>query len=319
MKTHTAPVKDQARLIDNVLQFPLSRMVIGILFVAVGVLAAQVILALLQQAFSLRSPFPAPFVILEVAMVVLATYTAYGAYVRLVERRPVTELSRTGALRDLGLGIVGGVGLIAAVIGMLWLLGDYHVAGTNSWTALLAPLAADVPSAVIQQVVFQGIIFRIAEQYLGTWWALLISVVLFGLVHVLLISQMTVTDVLAIVLGGVLFTAAYLCTRRLWLSSSLHATLDFTQDAIFGVGAYHLSGAAAVGLLSTQLTGPAVLTGGAFGVEASVVTLVLLLAAALSLLVWAERHGRLVPPSWNRDLDDHHELHQDQGAGGLGT
>ena len=81
--------------------------------------------------------------------------------------------------------------------------------------------------------------------------------------HLFLIPQITVTGLLAILVGGLLFTAAYMCTRRLWFSSSLHATLDFTQDAIFGVGTYHLSGVAAVGLLSAQLSGPAALTGGA--------------------------------------------------------
>ena len=45
---------------------------------------------------------------------------------------------------------------------------DYHVTGTNDWTVVLAPLAANVPSAVIQQVVFQGIIFRITS---STWGA----------------------------------------------------------------------------------------------------------------------------------------------------
>jgi membrane protease YdiL (CAAX protease family) len=305
MQTHPVlvkgQVKGQARFIDTVLQFPLSRIVLGILFVAIGVLAAQLVVALLQQALSLKSPFPAPFVGLEVVLAVLAPFLAYGAYAHLVERRSATELSRTGALGDLSLGIVGGVGLIAAVIGILWLLGDYHVTGTNHWTVLLVPLAADVPSAAIQQVVFQGIIFRIIEEYLGTWWALLISVALFGFVHLLLITQMTATGLLSIVVGGALFTAAYVWTRRLWLSSSLHATLDFTVDAIFGVGAYHLSGVAAVGLLSAQLSGPSVLTGGAFGVEASAVTLGLLLATALLLLVWAERHGRRVPPAGSRD------------------
>jgi uncharacterized protein len=300
MQTSSAPAAGHVHVVDKVLHFPLTRTVLGILFVAIGVLAAQLVVALLQQALSLKSPFPAPFVILEVVLVVLATFVAYGAYVRLVERRPIAELARTGALRDVGLGIVGGAGLIAAVIGILWLLGDYHVSGTNSWTVLLAPLAADVPSAVIQQVVFQGVIFRITEQYLGTWWALLITVALFGLVHLLLISQMTAMGLLAIVVGGGLFTAAYVCTRRLWLPSSLHATLDFSLDAIFGVGAYNLSGVAAVGVLSAQLSGPAVLTGGAFGIEASVLTLVVLLAAALALLGWAERHGRLASPSWRR-------------------
>jgi membrane protease YdiL (CAAX protease family) len=297
METSSAPAAGQVRFVEKALHFPLTRIALGILFVAIGALVAQLVVALLQQAFSLKSPLPAPFVVLEVVLVVVAVLVAYGAFVRLVERRPIAELARHDALRDVGLGVAGGAGLIAVVIGVLWLLGDYHVTGTNSWTALLAPLAADVPSAVIQEVVFQGFIFRITEQYLGTWWALLVTVGLFGLAHLLLISQMTAMGLLDILVGGALFTAAYVCTRRLWLSSSLHATLDFTQDAIFGVGAYHLAGAAAVGVLSARLSGPALLTGGAFGVEASLLTLVLLLAATLALLVWTQRRGRLEPRS----------------------
>jgi membrane protease YdiL (CAAX protease family) len=297
MQTQPVSGKGQARVFDTILHFPLSRMVLGIAFVASGVVAAQLVVALLQQTLSLTSPFPVPFVVLEVVLVVLVTFLAYAGYVRLVEHRPVTELARPGALRDLGLGIVAGAGLISAVVGILWLLGDYHVTGTNHWTVLLAPLAADVPSAVIQQVVFQGIIFRITEQYLGTWWALLISVALFGLVHLFVLSQITATGLLAIVVGGVLFATAYMGTRRLWLSSSLHATLDFTLDAIFGVGAYQVSGVAAMGLLSAQLSGPTAVTGGTFGVEASVVTLALIVAVALALLVWVRRHGQLLPPS----------------------
>src|SRR5215469_10947741 len=146
MDTYPVTSRGRAHFIDHVLQFPLSRIVLGIIFVAIGVLAAQLVISLLQQALSLRSPFPAPFVVLEVLLVVLATFMAYGAYVRLIEHRPVTELSRSGALRDLGLGTVGGIGLMAAVISIVWLLGDYRVTGTNQWMVLLAPLAADVPS-----------------------------------------------------------------------------------------------------------------------------------------------------------------------------
>jgi membrane protease YdiL (CAAX protease family) len=284
-----------------VLQFPLARIVLGIVFVAVGVLVAQVVIAVIERALGLKSPLPALFVVFEVLFVVLLTYSAYGLYVRLIERRPLVELSWHGSLSDEGHGLVGGFVLIAVVVGILWLLGDYHVTGTHAWTVILAPLAADVPSAVIQQVLVQGIIFRITEQVLGTWWALLITVVLFGLVHLLLLPHVTVASLLAIVLGGLLFTAAYVRTRRLWLSSSVHAALDFTQDALFGVGAYGLAGVAANGLLLAHTTGPVALTGGASGVEASALTLVMLLAAATALLVLARQHGQMTPPSWRRD------------------
>src|SRR5262249_42090275 len=107
----------------------------------------------------------------------------------------------------------------------------------------------------------------------------------FGLVHLLLVPNITVIDVLSIVAGGLLFAAAYLRTSRLWLPIALHASLDFSVDGIFGVGAYSLAGVPAAGLLQARLVGPVLLTGGAAGAEASLVTSAVVLAAGAYLLM----------------------------------
>jgi hypothetical protein len=56
--------------------------------------------------------------------------------------------------------------------------------------------------------------------------------------------------------GGVLLSAAYVLTRRLWLAIGIHFGWDFSQDAIFGVGK------GAKGLVVGELSGPALLSGG---------------------------------------------------------
>jgi hypothetical protein len=49
------------------------------------------------------------------------------------------------------------------------------------------------------------------------------------------------------------------------------------------------------GLLKGSLTGPSLLTGGAFGAEASVVAVVVCLAAGIALLGLARRRGQFLP------------------------
>jgi membrane protease YdiL (CAAX protease family) len=283
----------------KVLHFPLMRIILAIVFVGIGVAVAQVLIALLKQAFALSSPLPIPFVFFEIILALLAASGAYYAYVHLIEQRPVSELSRDG-VGELGLGILIGAGLFTLVIGILWLLGAYHVTGSNDWSVLLGALAADVPSAFVQQIIFQAILFRITEEVVGTWWALVITVLLFVLFH-LISAQITVASLLAVALGGLLFTCSYLLTRRLWLPIGLHAALDFIKDGIFGAGVAATSGIALKGLLQSNLTGSVLLSGGDSGAQASLIASLVLLVAGVVLLRRAIQKAKLVQPSWQRE------------------
>ena len=187
MGEHTSTTVLRTRLVVRIVRFPPIRIILGIACVALGVVIAQLLIALLRQALNLHSPFPSPFVIFEVVLAVLAAYLAYAAYVHWIERRPVAELSGRAALPETALGALVGTGLLTLVVVILWAAGSYHVTGINAPSVLLAALAAHVPSAVIQQVIFQGIIFRITEQWLGTRWALVLTVALFGALHLILI------------------------------------------------------------------------------------------------------------------------------------
>jgi hypothetical protein len=69
-----------------------------------------------------------------------------------------------------------------------------------------------------------------------------------------------------------LLGAAYLLTRRLWLAMGIHSGWNFTQGWIFSVPVS--GGKAPEGLLLTTRHGPEWLTGGAFGLEASAVAMV---------------------------------------------
>jgi hypothetical protein len=162
---------------------------------------------------------------------------------------------------------------------------------------MLAFLPACILAGVLEEILIRGILFRILEQWLGSWIALAISAAIFGGLH-FFNKGATPLDAAAISIeAGILLAAAYMLTRRLWLCIGTHIAWNFTQGGIFSVA---VSGGENKGLLSSRMVGPDWLTGGAFGAEASVVALGLCFAAGIVLLVLAIKKGNVVPPGWAR-------------------
>ena len=274
---------------------PLGRIVLAAVLVVAAVATAQVVVKLLKGVLSLGGAVPALYYLVYLLASVLVAYFVYRAYVRLVEKRPLTELSGAEAPGELGIGAAVGLGLVAVVVGVLWVLGYYTIAGTNALAVVFVSLANDGAGAFVEEIVLRAIVFRITEERLGTWVALAISVVLFALLHLASPNATLTSTVVVGVEGGVLLSAAYVLTRRLWLPIGIHFGWDFSQDAIFGVGN------GAKGLVEGDLSGPALLSGGSAGIEGSVVALLLCVVVGAYLLVRAGRQGDLLAPSWNRE------------------
>ena len=79
---------------------------------------------------------------------------AYVAYVRRIERRPVTELALPGAGKEIGSGFVLGAALFAIAIGTLALLGDYNVHGRHDLAIVAIPLVAAIGTAFIEEIIY---------------------------------------------------------------------------------------------------------------------------------------------------------------------
>jgi membrane protease YdiL (CAAX protease family) len=153
-------------------------------------------------------------------------------------------------------------------------------------------------SGIFEELIFRGILFRITEEWLGSWVALAVSSLLFGFMH-LMNPQGTVEGALFITIeAGLLLAAAYMVTRRLWMSMGFHVAWNYTQSGIFsGI----VSGNdAAQGLVKATIEGPDVLTGGSFGLESSLIAFLLCTTTGVVLLIMAIRQGKIVPPFWKR-------------------
>lgn len=222
----------------------------------------------------------------------LAALAAYALYVRVVERRPMEELAAKGFVAELTMGLAGGAALVGICFACLALVGAYHVDGLQGLNASLAAGFAEMMFVgVFEELLSRAIVFRLLERSLGTRIALTASALLFGLAH-LPGGTSNLLSVAIAVLAGVLFAAAYLVTRRLWLCFGLHIGWNFTLGNVFStvVSGHEQK----PGVIGGHFAGPDWLTGGAYGLEASAVTFAVLLAATVWLLRRATTHGRSV-------------------------
>ena len=90
--------------------------------------------------------------------------------------------------------------------------GYYRVEGLGAWPSVVTWVTLGIVPAFFEEILMRGIIFRITEESLGTWLALVISGLLFGLAH-LANPNATVVAALAIALeAGVLLAAGYIVT-----------------------------------------------------------------------------------------------------------
>lgn len=206
--------------------------------------------------------------------------------------RPGLALRGPGKLQEFTVGLVIGALLIALATGVIALLGGYRVTGLEAHPQLLGPLAIGIFAAFCEEVLFRGALLRLIDGWLGSWAALAITSVLFGALHFTNPDAGLWGAVAITIEAGVLLGSAYLLTRRLWLAIGIHLAWNSVQAGVFsfavsGTGAQH-------GLLRAEHPGPAWLSGGAMGVEGSVVTVAVGLTAGIIMLVMARRRGMIL-------------------------
>lgn len=285
-----APTNTSRPLWLRVLQHPLVRLALlgPIFFVLIGISNG------FMAQFS-ATPVKALGAAAGMALLGLAIY---WAFVRLIEKRPVRELCSSGMGRELSAGVLVGTGLCVLCFVIQMLLGTYRIDGVNPVLVVLPALAMAISSGVLEELMWRGGLFRILEEWLGSWIALAGSALVFGLSHYGPVEGALWGAFAITIEAGLLLAATYMVTRRLWTCIGLHMAWNFAQSGVFsGI----VSGAANhPGLFKSTVEGPAILTGGTFGLEASIVAVLVGLAAGIVMLMLAIRRDHVLRP-WQRN------------------
>lgn len=278
----------------RVVDFPLVALLIGF---AAMLGSAAAVGALLGWLPVKQLPKGQASAVAGLALVLVSVALCKLLIARLGER-PRDDLPFDRRSTDAARGTVVAALLMSGIVALVALLGGYRISGWGG-SADLAWLLFSVglQAAFFEEILIRGVLFRFLEEFGGSWFALAVSSALFGFGHIFNDNATVFSSLAIAVEAGLMLGGAYMLTRNLWLAIGLHFGWNFTQGYIWDVP---VSGNAVDGLVASHPAGPALVSGGLFGLEASVIAL----AIATPLGVWfvyrAALKGHLVRPWWVR-------------------
>ena len=250
------------------------------------------------QSIGVDKPWLAP---LPVVFLLLVTWICMR-----LRRQPLSGvgLELDGRwLRQVSCGIAFGSALMLAVTGLIFLAGGVRFGlDPARGVALLAQGAwAFAWIALLEELLFRGFLFQRLVDGIGAPVALLLMAALFALAHWGNPGMEGSTRAWATIdtaLGASVLGLAYLRTGSLAAPIGIHFGWNWIQGALLG---FDVSGLHEAGwLLPNLLDKPQWLTGGAFGPEASVFSVLVDATAVLLLWRWkgmASQRGAVLPIS----------------------
>ncbi|MFC2265050.1 MAG: CPBP family intramembrane glutamic endopeptidase [Prevotella conceptionensis] len=241
-------------------------------YLVLGVLAFLIIPGVVGYVLLLNIPAYAAVPLSTIAAV--ATLYAFKKYLSwYVEDGE--SLSFGGKARMMGVGWAVSVVNFLAIIVCLFLCGCYRivnvefdVASQLSWLSLFLLVG------VVEEVIFRGILFRLIADKWNIAVGLTTSSLLFGLAH-LGNPGATLWATLAIALAsGWLFGMAYAYHQTIWVPIGMHWAWNYLEGGVFGCS---VSGTPLDyrPLITPRISGTDLLSGGAFGPEASIICVVI--------------------------------------------
>lgn len=193
---------------------------------------------------------------------------------QLFRKRPLAELFGKFDARwfkELGIGGLIGSALMlipALILGIFGLIRwQWNPEGGST---LLPSLLLFAGVAIAEELLFRGFVFQRLISGLGQWAAQLIIAAFFLLTHLSnpgMVGNVKVMASINIFLASILFGLAFIRTQSLAMPLGLHWMANWIQGGILGFG---VSGTEQSGLLiPAYKEAPLWLTGGQFGLEAS--------------------------------------------------
>jgi uncharacterized protein len=292
----------------RIVAFPLVSLVIALLVLAVATFLAEAVLGLVigltghlpatptedQLMALLTGPYLIPWTILEIVFSVIA----YKLVIRRLGEWPRDDFRLAGAARDGAHGLLVGFLIFSLIVGVAAVLGVYHIVAGGTWGSFLTILfSMGIGPGFREELWFRGVLFRFSEEFGGSWFALIVTSALFGLSHLGNHDASWVSTLFIAVEAGLVLGALYMLTRNLWMCMGFHAAWNVTQGFIWDVP---VSGFPVHGLVTAKLTGPVLLSGGPFGLEASLIAFVCATPLGLFYVKKAVDRGHLEQPWWVR-------------------
>ncbi|MBQ7204324.1 MAG: CPBP family intramembrane metalloprotease [Muribaculaceae bacterium] len=241
-----------------------------LLFIA-AIMLAIIGYAILDKGSVLSIRFLHPCFTFVAAAIILSLY---ALLVRWIEGHWPTDLSLRHLVPHTLLGLLVGFFFMVLVVSTIVATGS----ATVGWKGFMADRQLDMfmmflAVAVGEEMILRGVIFRWIDERWNTGVALLISAILFGWMHISNDNATWWSSLAIAIEAGLLLGAAYKWSGTLWVPIGIHWAWNYVQGNIFGLAVSGMN--AGTTMLVTTANGPDIITGGAFGPEASIISVAL--------------------------------------------
>jgi membrane protease YdiL (CAAX protease family) len=250
----------------------------------------------------------------ERSVLLFLLVVGYAAMGRLFnrQRQPVRDMGlalRPGWPREFALGSALGWGMLIASILPMVLIGGLMVtfwAIPRQFGTLLIDVLVLAVAALAEEVAFRGYPFQRLIEAMGPTLASFVFSIVFAGLH-LFNPSAGGSSFLVTVFSSWLLSVAYLRTRALWVCWGWHFAWNASMCLLFGLPVSGLTQFSPV--IQSNTVGPAWITGGDYGPEASAVTAVVLLIGIFIVYRTTRRYAYLyaqpviIPAGIPVDLD----------------
>ena len=195
-------------------------------------------------------------------------------------------------------GFLAGVVMAGAVaIGMFALGGmQIHglaVTGRTLAISALAWLGATILVGIAEEFFFRSYVLQTLWKSIGFWPAAIVIALYFAAAHYFFKPGENVWDVITLVSLSLVMSYSVLRTSALWFAVGFHAAFDYMQ--LFVIGTPNGTRIPVGRMLDVTFHGPAWLTGGVLGTEASYLMYPAILAFWLYIAIRYRKNPPLIP------------------------
>ncbi|MBY4985952.1 CPBP family intramembrane metalloprotease [Streptococcus suis] len=269
MKTAFISEKAKSRINLNFILSPITALVLMAVAETVGYFAFMPLFFIfIDNAFVTLSLELLAFAFISLAIILWA---------RFVEKSPWLGLGMTkkGAFKDFILGWGIGVAMLITCVLLMWGFGAIRISSVQFSPQLFGEFLVLVLAWSVQgtteELLTRGWMFSSLSAKHNIPVGLLISSLFFTFLH-LGNNAISLIPLLDLTLFAILACLVMLKTGNLWVISGIHAAWNCFQGNVF---AFPVSGTqAGQAFIAVNTSGPDWLSGGAFGVEGSIISLI---------------------------------------------
>lgn len=235
--------------------------------------------------------------VFDVRTITLITYYGYIVvsgvallYWKFIEKKPLSDMGLTKCFGNYFIGALSGVFLLFVTIVAIVLTGSveyYGVFDNPDIPIIVLTIGGFVVQGATEEILCRGIVLHALKERTSAWLAIVVSTILFILPHCSsLFASKPINAIIGVanlVLISIIFSFLTLRFKSIWAACGLHS---FWNAVLYSVLGLNLSGndGTVTAIFNMRSVGENMWNGGAYGIEASLITTVVLTIAGV--LIW---------------------------------